>query len=116
MESVFLTQNQQNKDEYLEIINNVAKAITETFVDGKAYAGPTPQELQKIIEVDELLPEQGLGFDEVFSRLKEKVLPYFLRTPSQNYMAHLHGPSLVETIASELIIATYNQSMDSWLV
>ena len=49
MESVFLTQNQQNKDDYLAIINNVAKAITETFVDGKAYAGPTPQELQKII-------------------------------------------------------------------
>ena len=40
MESVFLTQNQQNKDDYLAIINNVAKAITETFVDGKAYAGP----------------------------------------------------------------------------
>ena len=77
MESVFLTQNQQNKDEYLEIINNVAKAVADTFVDGKAYAGPTPQELQKIIEVDELLPEQGLGFDEVFSRLKAKVLPYF---------------------------------------
>ena len=114
MESVFLIQNQQNKDDYISIINNVAKAITETFVDGKAYAGPTPQELQKIIEIDELLPNKGLGFDEVFNRLKEKVLPYFLRTPSQNYMAHLHGPSLIETIASELIIATYNQSMDSW--
>lgn len=29
-------------------------------------------------------------------------------------MAHLHSPALLESIASELIIATFNQSMDSW--
>ena len=29
-------------------------------------------------------------------------------------MPHLHGPSLLETLSSELIISTFNQSMDSW--
>ena len=29
-------------------------------------------------------------------------------------MPHLHSPATLESIASELIIASFNQSMDSW--
>lgn len=114
MNSIFLTHDNTTKQDYLETLNSVAKAITEAFIDGKAYEGSTPQELQNHIAVENILPSQGLGFDEVLARLKTHVLPYFLRTPSTDYMAHLHGPSLIETIATELIIATFNQSMDSW--
>jgi len=113
---VFLTNNPEDKRNYLSIIENTAQAIAAAFQekDDLAYSGPTPQELHEIINVSTLLPENGLGWEKVLSLLKEKVLPNFLRTPSCSYMAHLHGPSLVETIASELIIATFNQSMDSW--
>ena len=96
------------------MISETAKAVSEAFCDDKAYSGPTPQELHDIIHQDSILPEQGLGWKAVFDRIKTQVLPNLLRTSSTDYMAHLHGPSLLETIAAEVIISTFNQSMDSW--
>lgn len=114
MEELFLTCEKSNKKTYKKLIKQTAAAIADAFTDDKAYSGPTPEELKKIVAQDTILPEHGLGFDKVFQLTKEKVLPNLLRTPSTDYMPHLHGPSLLETISSELIISTFNQSMDSW--
>jgi L-2,4-diaminobutyrate decarboxylase len=43
-----------------------------------------------------------------------KILPNMVRPMSTDYMAHLHCGALIETVAAELIIASFNQSMDSW--
>ena len=110
----FLTQNDKDKKQFVDLISKVSTSIAKTFIDDKAYGGPTPDELKRIIHQTTILPEHGLGFDEVFKMTEEKILPNLLRTSSTDYMAHLHGPSLIETIASELIISTFNQSMDSW--
>ncbi|MCQ2588839.1 MAG: aspartate aminotransferase family protein [Treponema sp.] len=114
MNSIFLTHNQADKDEYKKITEQTANAIADAFVDEKAYSGPTPDELKKIVHQESILPEKGLGWENVFESIKEKILPNLLRTPSTDYMPHLHGPSLVENIAAELIISSFNQSMDSW--
>ena len=114
MEELFLTCEKSNKKTYKKLIKQTASAITDAFVNESAYSGPTPDELKKIVAQDSILPEHGLGWDKVFALTKEKVLPNLLRTPSTEYMPHLHGPSLLETISSELIISTFNQSMDSW--
>ena len=112
--TTFLTQNDKDKKQFVDLISKVSTSIAKTFIDYKAYGGPTPDELKRIIHQTTILPEHGLGFDEVFKMTEEKILPNLLRTSSPDYMAHLHGPSLIETIASELIISTFNQSMDSW--
>ncbi len=114
MQNYFLTNEESSKEEYKKLISETAAAISQAFVDDRAYSGPTPQELKEIVKQDSILPENGLGWEEVFSKMKEKVLPNLLRTPSTDYMPHLHGPSLLENIASELVISTFNQSMDSW--
>ena len=114
MEELFLTSEKSNKKTYKKIIKETAKAISDAFVNESAYSGPTPDELKEIVSQDSILPEHGLGFNKVFELTKKKVLPNLLRTPSTEYMPHLHGPSLLETISSELIISTFNQSMDSW--
>ena len=114
MDDLFLTCEKNTKKEYKKLIKQTAAAIADAFTDDKAYSGPTPDELKKIVAQDTILPEQGLGWDKVFALTKEKVLPNLLRTPSTEYMPHLHGPSLLETIAAETIISTFNQSMDSW--
>ena len=114
MEELFLTCEDKNKDLYNKIINETSKAISDAFIDEHAYSGPTPDELKNIVKQESILPEHGLGWDKVFELTKEKVLPNLLRTPSTDYMPHLHGPSLLETLSSELIISTFNQSMDSW--
>lgn len=114
MEELFLTCEKNTKKKYNKILKQTAKAISDAFINESAYSGPTPDELKKIVRQDSILPEHGLGLDKVFELTKEKVLPNLLRTPSTEYMPHLHGPSLLETISSELIISTFNQSMDSW--
>ena len=114
MQDLFLTSEKSNKKTYKKLIKQTAAAIADAFVNESAYSGPTPDELKAIVRQDSILPEHGLGWDKVFALTKEKVLPNLLRTPSTEYMPHLHGPSLLETISSELIISTFNQSMDSW--
>lgn len=112
--SLFLTDDADSKQAYLEIIQKTAKAVAESFSNGKAYDGPEPFDLKKEIASYSILPEKGLGYDKVLADLSKSVLPNFVRPASTDYMAHLHCASLLEGIASELIIGTYNQSMDSW--
>ncbi len=114
MEELFLTCKKSNKKLYNKLLKQTTKAVSDAFVNESAYSGPTPDELKEIVRQDSILPDHGLGWDKVFELTKEKVLPNLLRTPSTEYMPHLHGPSLLETIASETIISTFNQSMDSW--
>lgn len=111
---LFLTNEQSSKEAYRRIIMQTVDAVTASFKDSTAYSGPIPQELKELIKVDDILPEYGLGWQNVFERLNRQILPNFLRTSSTDYMAHLHSPATIENIASELILSTFNQSMDSW--
>lgn len=110
----FLTNNVLDKEAFLSMTKQTLDAIVDSFQNSQAYEGATPEQLKQIICQDSILPEKGLGWKTTFEKIKEQILPNLLRTPSHNYMAHLHGPSLLETIASEIIISTFNQSMDSW--
>ncbi|MBQ1949921.1 MAG: aspartate aminotransferase family protein [Treponema sp.] len=114
MKNLFLTNKKSAKKEYKKIIKQTAKAISRTFSDSSAYSGPTPQELKDTIRGISMLPETGLGWEQVLAQTEEKILPNMLRTSSPDYMPHLHSPATLESIASELIISTFNQSMDSW--
>lgn len=111
---LFLINQDDSKAEYKRIMEQTVNALTASITDDRAYAGPTPDELKKHVYVDDILPENGLGWDAVLSRLNNQILPNFLRTSSTDYMAHLHSPATIESIASELILSTFNQSMDSW--
>lgn len=110
----FLGSDEAAKQEYRSILHQTIEAILTSVNDGGAYQGATPQELQAKLAKIGMFPEHGVGFDVVLSQLSDAILPNFLRTWSTNYMAHLHSPALLESIASELILSTFNQSMDSW--
>ena len=110
----FLTHNSEDKQSYLNMVSQVSSAVVNAITDDKAYSGPTPQQLKELIHKNELLPENGLGFENVLKETEEKILPNLLKTFSTDYMPHLHGPALLETLAAEMIISVYNQSMDSW--
>ncbi len=110
----FLTSEQTSKDAYTQMVQQTFDAILASITDNAAYAGKSPQELQELIERPTLLPPRGLGFSQVLKEVARTILPNLLRTSSTDYLAHLHSPALLESICSELIIATFNQSMDSW--
>lgn len=114
MENIFLTESESDKKYYSHIMEKTNSAILESFDNPKAYTGPEPFDLKKIIHMESILPEKGMGFDGMFSLVKEKILPNMLRPSSTDYMPHLHSPALVESLSAEQIISAYNQSMDSW--
>ena len=114
MENFLLSENESSKTEYKSIMMQTVDAIAETFDSDKAYNGPTPQELKKIIHQETILPEHGLGWEKTFSLTKEKILPNLLRPSSTSYMPHLHSPATLESLSAEAIISAFNQSMDSW--
>lgn len=110
---IFITNDKSALEEYESIVQKTSKAIVEAYADDRAYTGPVPFDLKKLVDVP-MLPEKGIGFDGALEQTKKLVLPNFVRTSSTDYMAHLHSATLLETIAAELIISTFNQSMDSW--
>lgn len=114
MENLFLTDSESDKKCYCQIMEKTKSAILDAFDNPKAYTGPEPNELKETIHMDSILPEKGMGFDRMFSLVKEKILPNMLRPSSTDYMPHLHSPALIESLSAEEIISAYNQSMDSW--
>ncbi|MGE4465663.1 pyridoxal-dependent decarboxylase, partial [Sphaerochaeta sp.] len=109
-----LSHTAESKETYRSVINQTVDAILDSLQDGGAYQGSSVEELKGLVQKEQMLPKKGLGWDAVLSQVKTSILPNFLRTWSTNYMAHLHSPALLESIAAELIISTFNQSMDSW--
>ncbi|AEV28080.1 PLP-dependent enzyme, glutamate decarboxylase [Sphaerochaeta pleomorpha str. Grapes] len=114
IEPLFLSSSKESKEAYRAIIESTVTAILDSMQDEKAYRGMNPRQLQQEISSQTLLPEQGLGFPSVLDSVSKSIIPNFLKTSSTDYMAHLHSPALLESIASELILSTFNQSMDSW--
>ena len=112
--NLFLTSSEADKKSYVEMMEATVKAVASAMDHPHAYAGMGPYELREAVHTDELLPPKGCSFDEILDDIKAKILPNLVRPMSTNYMAHLHSAVLLESIAAELIIATFNQSMDSW--
>lgn len=96
------------------MIKQTMDAFFASVGDGSAFSGINPYELRAKIKELGFIPQQGLGFGNTLKKVEDAILPHLLRTWSTKYMPHLHAPALTETVASELLIAAFNDSMDSW--
>ena len=112
--ATILSERSGDKAAFRAAISDAAEAILSSFSDDSAFSGIDPYELRKKINDLDILPEEGDGWDKMMESVKDTILPHMLRTWSPSYMPHLHSPALIEAIASELIIAAFNSSMDSW--
>ena len=111
----FILSNKiEDKKEFEAMINKTMASFFRTIDDERAFSGINPYVLRKEINDLGFLPEKGIGFDETMEKVEKSILPNLLRTWSLSYMPHLHSPALMETISSELLIAAFNDSMDSW--
>ncbi|MBQ3318254.1 MAG: diaminobutyrate decarboxylase [Spirochaetales bacterium] len=111
---VILSSDPKVKEMFRKMIADTTDAIIGSYDDNTAYSGKNVYKLRKSLEDLGFLPDQGLGFDKTLETVRKEIMPHLLRTWSTMYMPHLHAPALTETIASELIIGTFNDSMDSW--
>ena len=114
-EMPFILSNRDEDRKIFEaMINKTMASFFRTMGDGKAFSGIDPYSLRRKVKEMGFLPEKGIGFDAALSKVEETVLANLLRTWSTSYMPHLHSPALLESICSELLIASFNDSMDSW--
>ena len=111
---VLLSDSKAVQDRFSQMIRETLESIYASFSDDSSFSGIGPYELRDEIASLGFLPEEGRGFEEVLKETERSILPHLLRTWSTKYMPHLHCPVLTESICSELIIACFNDSLDSW--
>ena len=109
-----LSDESSVKDTFRNMIAETTEAILKSYDDKSAYSGKDVYKLREGIDSLGFLPDEGIGFDKTLDTVQKEIMSHLLRTWSTMYMPHLHAPALSETIASELIIGTFNDSMDSW--
>ena len=110
----FLTPDPADREAFRRMMAATVRAIDEAMAAPGAFSGISPEALKKLVHTDTLLPEHGLGFDASLADAVRNIMPHLVRTASTDYMAHLHSPALLESVAAELILSAFNQSMDSW--
>ena len=112
-DAILLSEETESQIEYKRMVEATTEAILRGMQGEKAYGGLTPDQLKARIH-HTMLPEHGKGYTQVLREMEQEIIPGFVHVSSTNYMAHLHSPGLLESLAAEQMIAAFNQSMDSW--
>lgn len=113
-ETAVLAASKESRERAERDLSAAWRAVMASYSDESAFSGIDPLVLREEMSRIDVLPDEGLGYDQALSIISKEVLPHMLRTWSTSYMPHLHSPALTESLAAELIISTYNNSMDSW--
>ena len=74
----------------------------------------TPAQLREGVRALEICPTHGVPLATVLDELGAAVWAHGVRPLDVACVAHLHPPSVVPAVVTELTIAASNQSMDSW--
>ena len=74
----------------------------------------SPRALHDLIDSLEICPTEGVALDTVLGELGALIWSHGVVTSDPACVAHLHPPTLVPAVVTELTIAAANQSMDSW--
>ncbi len=74
----------------------------------------SPEELHRLITAIEICPANGVGLNQVLEELGADVWAHGVVPSHPSTVAHLHPPTLLPAVVTDLSIAATNQSMDSW--
>jgi L-2,4-diaminobutyrate decarboxylase len=103
-------------DHGLEVLD--AAALSAVASLKRTSAGPrsdwTPSRIHDLIGSIEICPDEGVELDTVLAQLGDAVWRHGVAPGDPACVAHLHPPTLVAAVVTELSIAATNQSMDSW--
>jgi L-2,4-diaminobutyrate decarboxylase len=115
VDSYFLHQGEEGIQAFHELIDGVSKKLQKLYEGmGQPFVGKVPEAIEEEIKSIMAFPPEGKSFEDVLNEIDGPILKNSLHISHQKSMAHLHCPPLLPGVAAELIIATLNQSMDSW--
>ena len=100
----------------LEVLASAASAAVESL--RRPASAPrsnwTPEALHHLVGSLEVCPVDGVDLNTVLAELGSIVWSHSVVPSDPACVAHLHPPTLVPAVVTELAIAASNQSMDSW--
>lgn len=98
-----------------EVVDRLLRALETVDVgaDG-AWAGTPATELRAAIDELTVLPDDPTSIDHLVETLESLLLPNAVRPWRPSTIAHLHPPTLLAAAATEALIGSANQSMDSF--
>lgn len=103
-------------DEGLARLDRAAQQVVRSL--GTSPSGPrsarSPAQLHELVSALEICPPEGVELASVVAELGEVVWANDVVPSDPACVAHLHPPTLLPAVVSELAIAATNQSMDSW--
>lgn len=111
----FLSDNSASITAYRETIQETADSIAAQIQSqSQPYIGKSPAELQSMISAIDMFPLKGKDMSEVLKQTKALVIESNISVYHPHCLAHLHCPTFIASLAAEMIISAFNQSMDSW--
>ena len=110
----FIHTGDMGSSEFAKMMNHTTAAMKAVFEEVNApYSGMDPKALeQAVYAVD--LDNKNASLSDVISDTAELVAKNSIIVQHPDCIAHLHTPPLMPSVVAEAIIATLNQSMDSW--
>lgn len=88
--------------------------IRDFAASEQPYSGAKPQDLAAAFRNREVCPEQGVSMQELLDFIGSTVVKHAAVVNHPACVAHLHCPPLQASLLAETLLATMNQSMDSW--
>jgi len=73
-----------------------------------------PHELRRLVTAIEVCPEEGVAFSDVAATFGEVIWANGVIPTDPACCAHLHPPTLLASVATDVAVSATNQSMDSW--
>lgn len=100
---------------YEEYMKRAVEVVQETIsqADGPYHTVQSEKLFQYINGMVEF-PEHPISMHSVLEEVQEVVLKHSLNVSDPRAMAHLHCPPILPSLAAEVFISAFNQSMDSW--
>ena len=98
-----------------ELTRSVDAVIASLSSIGKGPRTPLlPAQLRSLVTAIEVCPDDGVPFEEVATTFGEVVWANGVIPTDPACCAHLHPPTLLASVATEVAVSATNQSMDSW--
>ncbi|PSB25254.1 pyridoxal phosphate-dependent decarboxylase family protein [Stenomitos frigidus] len=111
----FLNPSADSISSYKAAIADATEILIQHFaLANQAYSGLLPQQCKFPEPGFDLCPEEGTPLSDVLQQVGAMVIQHSANVSHPTCIAHLHCPTLVPSLAAELLISATNQSMDSW--
>jgi L-2,4-diaminobutyrate decarboxylase len=111
----FLNNSEEGIQNFQHTLFETQRLLTNFYKKSThSYNGKLPSDIKKEIKDLPLVSDKGDAPFRVLEDVFQTVVTNSIHVSHPTSMAHLHCPPLISAIAAELIIATLNQSMDSW--